>query len=197
MGNNRGENVMDRPQPATVGQTRRQPMAQILLTTSAIGQPTSPLLCFGELVLVEACIRGFLSFEKYHILSHNFVDLLQQHSGVFDKSYDDLMRIFTDLNKFDNLPFGFRANSWLISPPVAQSPLTFPPLLVKDKTWGGNGGGLRRVGRSDLTRRANESQFVVAMSCKNVEERPLLDRKALILHSLFVNVAIFRATSTL
>ncbi|GMH00419.1 hypothetical protein Nepgr_002258 [Nepenthes gracilis] len=154
-------------------------------------------LCNGKMILVEACKRGFLSFGKHHILSHNLVDLLRQHSRAFDKAYDDLMRAFTDRNKFGNLPFGFRANSWLIPPAAAQSPSTFPPLPVEDETWGGNGGGLGRDGSSDLTPWANEFQFVASMPCKTAEERQLRDRKAFIIHSLFVDVAIFRATSIL
>ncbi|GMH08857.1 hypothetical protein Nepgr_010697 [Nepenthes gracilis] len=98
-------------------------------------------LCYGKLVLVDACIRGFLSFKRHHILGHNLVDLLRRHSRAFDKAYNDLMREFTDCNEFDNLPFGFRANSWLISLATSNSPLTFPHCPVEDETWEGNGGG--------------------------------------------------------
>ncbi|GAB4861593.1 hypothetical protein Ancab_036786 [Ancistrocladus abbreviatus] len=154
-------------------------------------------VCNGKLVLVEACKRGFLSLGKHRILSHNLVDLLRQLSRAFDKAYDDLMKAFSEHNKFGNLPYGFRANTWLVPPVAAHSPSTFPPLPVEDETWGGNGGGLGRDGRSDLIPWAKEFQFVASMPCKTAEERQLRDRKAFLVHSLFVDVAIFRAISTL
>ncbi|GMH21746.1 hypothetical protein Nepgr_023588 [Nepenthes gracilis] len=154
-------------------------------------------LCNGKLVLVEACRRGFLSFGKHRILTHNLVDLLRQLSRAFDRAYDDLMKVFIDRNKFGNLPYGFRANTWLIPPYSAQSPSTFPPLPIEDENWGGNGGGLGRDGRSDLIPWSNEFRFVASMPCKTAEERQHRDRKAFLIHSLFVDVSIFRAISTL
>ncbi|KAL9254531.1 REDUCED CHLOROPLAST COVERAGE 1-like protein [Drosera capensis] len=154
-------------------------------------------LCNGKLVLVEACRRGFFSFGKHKILSHNLVGLLSQLSRAFDKAYGDLMKAFVERNKFGNLPYGFRANTWLISPAAAQSPATFPPLPVEDEIWGGHGGGWGRDGRSDLIPWANEFQLVAAMPCKTAEDRQIRDRKAFLVRSLFVDVAIFRAVSTL
>lgn len=40
---------------------------------------------------------------------------------------------------------------------------------------------------------ANEFSFIASMPCKTAEERQIRDRKAFLLHSLFVDVAIFRA----
>lgn len=97
------------------------------------------------------------------------------------------------LLQFGNLPYGFRANTWLIPPVAAQSPSVFPPLPVEDEIWGGNGGGLGRDGRSDLIPWANEFLFVASMPCGTAEERQVRDRRAFLLHSLFVDVAIFRA----
>ncbi|GAB2245155.1 hypothetical protein Droror1_Dr00000648 [Drosera rotundifolia] len=154
-------------------------------------------LCNGKLVLIEACKRGFLSFGKQRILTHNLVDLLRQLSRAFDKAYDDLMKAFLERNKFGNLPYGFRANTWLIPPVAAQSPATFPPLPVEDKSWGGNGGGWGRDYKSHLIPWANEFQLVASMPCKTAEERQIRDRKAFLVHSLFVDVAIFRAVSAL
>lgn len=68
---------------------------------------------------------------------------------------------------------------------------------MEDETWGGNGGGLGRDGKSDLLPWANEFLFVASMPCKTAEERQIRDRKAFILHSLFVDVAIFRAISAM
>lgn len=150
-------------------------------------------LCNGKSVHVEACKQGFYSIGKQRILCHNLVDLLRQLSRAFDNAYSDLMKAFSERNKFGNLPYGFRANTWLIPPVAAQSPSVFPPLPVEDEIWGGNGGGLGRDGRSDLIPWANEFLFVASMPCGTAEERQVRDRRAFLLHSLFVDVAIFRA----
>lgn len=152
-------------------------------------------LCNGKLVLVEVCRRGFYSIGKQRILCHNLVDLLRQLSRAFDNAYDDLMKAFSERNKFGNLPYGFRANTWLIPPVAAQLPAIFPPLPVEDETWGGSGGGQGRDGKSDLIPWANEFLLLASMPCKTAEERQIRDRKAFLLHSLFVDVAIFRAIS--
>lgn len=95
--------------------------------------------------------------------------------------------------QFGNLPYGFRANTWLVPPVAAQLPYIFPPLPVEDETWGGNGGGLGIDGKSDLIPWANEFLLLASMPCKTAEERQVRDRNAFLLHSLFVDVAIFRA----
>ncbi|KAJ4728119.1 Tetratricopeptide repeat (TPR)-like superfamily protein [Melia azedarach] len=150
-------------------------------------------LCNGKLVNVEVCRKGFYSVGKHRILCHNLVDLLRQLSRAFDNAYEDLMKAFSERNKFGNLPYGFRANTWLIPPIAAQSPSVFPPLPAEDEAWGGNGGGLGRDGKTDLIPWANEFSFLASMPCKTAEERQIRDRKAFLLHSLFVDVAIFRA----
>ncbi|GAY45712.1 hypothetical protein CUMW_091440 [Citrus unshiu] len=150
-------------------------------------------LCNGKMVNVEACRKGFYSVGKQRILCHNIVDLLGQLSRAFDNAYNELMKAFSERNKFGNLPYGFRANTWLIPPIAAQSPSVFPPLPAEDEAWGGNGGGLGRDGKSDLIPWANEFLFVASMPCKTAEERQIRDRKAFLLHNLFVDVAIFRA----
>ncbi|OVA11326.1 Tetratricopeptide repeat-containing domain [Macleaya cordata] len=150
-------------------------------------------LCNGKLVLVEACGKGYYSVGKQRLLSHNLVDLLRQLSRAFDNAYDDLMKAFSERNKFGNLPYGFRANTWLVPPVATQLPSVFPPLPVEDETWGGNGGGLGRDGKSDLIPWANELSYLASMPCKTADERQIRDRKAFLLHSLFVDVAIFRA----
>ncbi|KAK4266996.1 hypothetical protein QN277_023845 [Acacia crassicarpa] len=150
-------------------------------------------LCNGKVIHVEACRKGFYSVGKQRILCHNLVDLLRQLSRAFDNAYDDLMKAFSERNKFGNLPYGFRANTWLVPPVAAQSPAAFPPLPMEDENWGGNGGGLGRDGECDLIPWANEFSFIASMPCKTAEERQARDRKAFLLHSLFVDVAIFRA----
>ncbi|KAB2070094.1 hypothetical protein ES319_A08G135900v1 [Gossypium barbadense] len=153
-------------------------------------------LCNGKLVHVESCRKGFYSVEKQRILCHNLVDLLRQLSKAFDKAYNDLMKAFTERNKFGNLPYGFRANTWLVPPIVAQSPSNFPPLPMEDETWGGNGGGLGRDGKNDSIPWAYEFSVLASMPSKTAEERQIRDRKAFLLHSLFVDTAIFRAIRT-
>ncbi|KAJ6675220.1 TETRATRICOPEPTIDE REPEAT (TPR)-LIKE SUPERFAMILY PROTEIN [Salix viminalis] len=150
-------------------------------------------LCNGKLLQVEACKKGFYGVGKQRILCNNLVDLLRQLSRAFDNAYDELMKAFAERNKFGNLPYGFRANTWLIPPIAAQLPSICPPLPVEDETWGGNGGGLGRDGKKDSIPWADEFLFVASMPCKTAEERQIRDRKAFLLHSLFVDVAIFRA----
>ncbi|XP_007051554.2 PREDICTED: protein TSS isoform X1 [Theobroma cacao] len=150
-------------------------------------------LCNGKLVHVEACRKGFYNVGKQRILCHNLIDLLRQLSRAFDNAYTDIMKAFSERNKFGNLPYGFRANTWLIPPIAAQSPSNFPPLPMEDEMWGGNGGGLGREGKSDLIPWANEFSFLASMPHKTAQEREIRDRKAFLLHSLFVDVAILRA----
>ncbi|KAJ6799447.1 protein TSS [Iris pallida] len=150
-------------------------------------------LCSGKLVIVEACEKGFYSVGKQRLLCHDLVDLLRQLSRAFNSAYEGLMKAFLERNKFGNLPYGFRANTWLVPPFVAQSPSSMPCLPTEDETWGGNGGGWGRDGKSDMIPWANEFQFLTSMPCKTAEERQIRDRKAFLLHSLFVDVAIFRA----
>ncbi|MCL7043526.1 hypothetical protein MKW94_000528 [Papaver nudicaule] len=152
-------------------------------------------LCSGKLVLVEACRKGFYSVGKQRMWSHNLVDLLRQLSRVFDNAYDELMKAFSERNKFGNLPYGFRANTWLVPPVATQLPSVFCPLPTEDEIWGGNGGGLGRDGKNDLIPWANELSYLASMPCNTAEERQIRDRKAFLLHSLFVDVAIFKAIS--
>ncbi|MFS7932088.1 putative clustered mitochondria protein [Helianthus anomalus] len=154
-------------------------------------------LCHGKPVHVEVCRNGFWSNGKQRILCHNLVDLLRRLSRAFDNAYEELIKAFIERNKFGNLPYGFRANTWLIPPVAAQVPSVFPPLPAEDESWGGNGGGLGRDGKSDMHPWASEFMYVASMPCKTAEDRQIRDRKAFLLHSLFVDVAIFKAISAI
>ncbi|KAG5626573.1 hypothetical protein H5410_011791 [Solanum commersonii] len=132
------------------------------------------------------------SFLSYFIVRY-VVEVDSAHPNF--QAYDDLMKAFLERNKFGNLPYGFRANTWLIPPVAAQLPAIFPPLPVEDENWGANGGGLGRDGKFDSLPYANEFLNVASMACKTTEERQIRDRKAFVLHSLFVDVAILRAIS--
>ncbi|KAL4326045.1 hypothetical protein GQ457_11G001660 [Hibiscus cannabinus] len=150
-------------------------------------------LCNGKLVHVEVRRKGFYSVGKHRILCHNLVELLRQLSKAFDKAYNELMKAFLECNKFGNLPYGFRANTWLVPPIAVQSPSNFRPLPMEDETWGGNGGGLGRDAKSDSVPWAYEFSVLASMPSKTAEERQIRDRKAFLLHSLFVDLAIIRA----
>lgn len=97
--------------------------------------------------------------------------------------------------QFGNLPFGFRANTWLVPPLAAGAPSSFPPLPVEDENWGGNGGGLGRDNSAGSRPWAQDIAVLAAMPCKTAEERQIRDRKAFLLHSLFVDVAVVNAVS--
>ncbi|GAY62758.1 hypothetical protein CUMW_220330 [Citrus unshiu] len=105
--------------------------------------------------------------------------------------------IFIILPQFGNLPYGFRANTWLVPPSVAESPSNFPCLLAEDENWGGNGGGQGRDGEHDLRPWATEFAILARLPCKTEEERVVTDRKAFLLHSQFVDVSIFKAVGAI
>ncbi|KAI3741379.1 hypothetical protein L1987_59051 [Smallanthus sonchifolius] len=174
-----------------VRKVTRQPEDESLIDNQLFSLEVK--LCHGKPVHVEVCRNGFWSNGKQRILCHNLVDLLQRLSRAFDNAYEDLIKAFIERNKFGNLPYGFRANTWLIPPVAAQVPSVFPPLPAEDESWGGNGGGLGRDGKSDLHPWASEFMYVASMPCKTAEDRQIRDRKAFLLHSLFVDVAIFKA----
>lgn len=99
--------------------------------------------------------------------------------------------------QFGNLPYGFRANTWVVPPIVADNPSVFPPLPVEDENWGGNGGGQGGNGKHDHRPWAKEFAILAAMPCKTAEERQVRDRKAFLLHSLFVDVSVLKAVAVI
>ena len=101
------------------------------------------------------------------------------------------------LLQFGNLPYGFRANTWVVPPVVADNPSAFPPLPVEDENWGGNGGRQGRDGKHDNGQWAKEFAILAAMPCKTAEERQVRDKKAFLLHSLFVDVSVFKAVAAI
>lgn len=99
--------------------------------------------------------------------------------------------------QFGNLPYGFRANTWLVPPSVAECPFNFPALPSEDENWGGNGGGQGRNGQYDLRHWATDFRILASLPCKTEEERVVRDRKAFLLHSLFVDTSIFKAVAAI
>lgn len=85
----------------------------------------------------------------------------------------------------------------MVPPFVAENPSAFPQLPVEDENWGGNGGGQGRDGKHNLRQWAKEFAILVAMPCKTAEERQIRDRKAFLLHSLFVDVSVFKAVEVI
>uniref|UniRef100_A0A0E0JY29 Clu domain-containing protein n=1 Tax=Oryza punctata TaxID=4537 RepID=A0A0E0JY29_ORYPU len=154
-------------------------------------------VCSGKPVTIVASKAGFYPAGKRGLISYSLVGLLQQTSRAFDGAYKALMKAFVEHNKFGNLPYGFRSNTWVVPPAVADLPSVFPPLPTEDETWGGNGGGQGRDGKHDHRPWAKEFTILAAMPCKTAEERQIRDRKAFLLHSLFVDVAVLKAVAAI
>ncbi|CAK9258474.1 unnamed protein product [Sphagnum jensenii] len=158
-------------------------------------------LCNGKLITITACEKGFYSSSRPSIHSHSLVTLLSRLSKAFADAYDELMKGFSERNKFGNLPYGFRANTWVVPPAAAERPSVFPSLPVEDVTWGGDGGGQagRRDAQSGLIRRpwAHEFSLLAAMPCATSEERQIRDHKAFLLHNMFVDVAVTQASEVI
>lgn len=134
-------------------------------------------------------------------VEHNKVSYLHKLVNLYCIHFFHLFCLFTDKVtfslQFGNLPYGFRANTWVVPPFVADSPSTFPPLPTEDEAWGGGGGGQGRDGKHDHWPWAKEFTILASMPCKTPEERQVRDRKAFLLHSLFVDVAVFKAVDAI
>ncbi|OIW19851.1 hypothetical protein TanjilG_27217 [Lupinus angustifolius] len=154
-------------------------------------------VCSGKPTTIVASRTGFYPAGKRFLVSHTLVGLLQEISRVFDAAYKALMKAFTEHNKFGNLPYGFRANTWVVPPVVADNPSVFPPLPMEDEVWGGNGGGQGKDGKHEKRKWAKDFAILAAMPCQTSEERQIRDRKAFLLHSLFVDVSVFKAVSAI
>ncbi|CAM8979824.1 unnamed protein product [Rhodiola kirilowii] len=154
-------------------------------------------VCSGKPSMIVASRKGFYPAGKRALLSRTLVSLLQQISRPFDAAYKALMKAYMEHNKFGNLPYGFRANTWVVPPVVAENPALFPPLPIEDENWGGNGGGQGRERKHDCRPWGKEFSVLASMPCKTAEERQTRDRKAFLLHSLFVDVSIFKAVAVI
>ncbi|KAK4488863.1 hypothetical protein RD792_004653 [Penstemon davidsonii] len=154
-------------------------------------------ICNGKIIQVMASAKGFYTLGKQFLRSHSLVDLLQQQSQAFANAYVSLMKAFVEHNKFGNLPYGFRANTWLAPPTVIDSASHFVPLPTEDENWGGNGGGQGRCGKYDRRPWATDFAILASLPCKTEEERVVRDRKAFLVHNLFLDVSIFKAVSSI
>ncbi|KAK1323542.1 hypothetical protein QJS10_CPA02g00211 [Acorus calamus] len=154
-------------------------------------------ICNGKVLHVVASVNGFYTTGKQCIQSHSLVDLLQQLSSAFANAYESLMKAFLEHNKFGNLPYGFRANTWLVPHLISESPSKCPPLPIEDENWGGSGGGQGLDGKHDHREWSREFSILASLPCKTEEERLIRDRKAFLLHTIFVDIAVRKAVSTI
>lgn len=63
--------------------------------------------------------------------------------------------------------------------------------------WGGNGGGQGGNTKHDNREWSKEFAFLASMPCKTSEERQIRDRRAFLLHSLFVDISVVKAVSAI
>ncbi|XP_026454190.1 protein TSS-like isoform X1 [Papaver somniferum] len=156
-------------------------------------------ICNGKLINVVASVKGFYSSSpgKKLIETHSLVDLLQQLSRGFANAFDALLKAFAEHNKFGNLPYGFRANTWLVPPTVQESQSKFPSFPTEDETWGGNGGGHGQDSKYDHRPWATEFSMLACLPCQTEDERLVRDRKAFLLHGIFVDVSVVKAVSAI
>ncbi|KAK6120470.1 hypothetical protein DH2020_045780 [Rehmannia glutinosa] len=163
-------------------------------------------ICNGKIIHVMASVKGFYTLGKQFLQSHSLVDLLQQQSrafandfksDVYVQAYASLMKAFVEHNKFGNLPYGFRANTWLAPLSIVDSTSHYVPLPTEDENWGGNGGGQGRLGEYDRRPWATDFAILASLPCKTEEERVIRDRKAFLVHNLFLDVAVFKAVSSI
>jgi protein TIF31 len=92
--------------------------------------------------------------------------------------------------QFGNLPYGFRSNTWVVPPVAADSPAEFPLLPTEDTAWGGNGGGRGKDEQNCSRIWAQDFSTLARMPCATSEEREIRDRKAFLLHCIFVDRAV-------
>eukprot|EP00271_Cylindrocystis_brebissonii_P010218 TRINITY_DN26344_c0_g1_i1.p1 TRINITY_DN26344_c0_g1~~TRINITY_DN26344_c0_g1_i1.p1 ORF type:complete len:2692 (-),score=551.04 TRINITY_DN26344_c0_g1_i1:1086-9161(-) len=146
-------------------------------------------LCSGKLVTVTAGKYGFSGGRQW-ATERTLVALLQRISHAFEKAYADLLAFFAERNKFGNTPIGFRSNTWVVPPPAAGDPRTFPPLPVEDEAWGGSGGGQGRPGEGPKRNWARDLRVLAKMPCETLDERLRRDRLAFLVHNALADTAI-------
>eukprot|EP00850_Spirogloea_muscicola_P015063 SM000112S24005 [mRNA] locus=s112:357300:369907:+ [translate_table: standard] len=151
-------------------------------------------LCNGKLLIVTATKSGFSAGSKATVMERSLLQLLLRLSQAFARAYKELMDYFAIRNRFGNLPYGFRSNTWVVPPQASAQPASFPPLPMENPSWGGNGGGQGCEGAAPARLWVRDFQILSRMACKTQEERLVRDRKSFLLHSLFVDTAIQRAT---
>ncbi|KAL6507004.1 hypothetical protein OROHE_022139 [Orobanche hederae] len=154
-------------------------------------------ICNGKIINVMASVKGFYTLGKQFLKNHSLSDLLQQQSQAFANAYASLMKAFVEHNKFGNLPYGFRANTWIAPPSIVDPTSHYVPLPTEDENWDGNGGGRGRLGEHDLRPWATDFAILANMPCETEEERVVRDRKAFLVHNLFLEVSVLSGVSSI
>ncbi|KAL1298056.1 hypothetical protein HN51_042481 [Arachis hypogaea] len=144
-------------------------------------------ICNGKVVEVVASEKGFYSLGKRSLRTHSLLHLLQHLTRAFANAYGALMKAFLARNKFGNLPLGLRANTWLLPPSTWNYPAD------EDEYCGGQG----RNGQHDLRPWAKEFATLACLPCETEEEREVRDRKAFLLHNLFLDTSISKAVAAI
>ncbi|KAH9715290.1 tetratricopeptide repeat (TPR)-like superfamily protein [Citrus sinensis] len=160
-------------------------------TSSPVSSAVSPSLDMAAIHPTPK-LSEFYDFFSFSHLTPPILNLRKCERKEGDKRDGDYFEI-----QFGNLPYGFRANTWLVPPSVAESPSNFPCLPAEDENWGGNGGGQGRDGEHDLRPWATEFAILATLPCKTEEERVVRDRKAFLLHNQFVDVSILKAVGAI
>ncbi|KAG1327898.1 Protein TSS [Cocos nucifera] len=152
-------------------------------------------------------LGDFYDFFSFSHLSSPILSVKRREGGIVGErrkgdyfeleAYESLMKAFIDHNKFGNLPYGFRANTWLVPPVYVESHSKCPSLPTEDENWGGNGGGHGQDDKYVDRRWATDFSVLAKIPCKTEDERLMRDRKAFLLHSLFVDTAILKAVSVI
>ena len=131
-------------------------------------------------------------------VGRNKVALYYIQLKIMSSSFRNLFIFLTILVlQFGNLPYGFRANAWLVPPSVAESPWNFAAMPAEDENWGGDGSGQGRNGEHDLRPWAKDFAILASLPYKTEEERVVRDRKAFLLHNLFIDTSIFKAVAAI
>ncbi|KAK4395358.1 protein TSS [Sesamum angolense] len=157
-------------------------------------------ICNGKIIQVMASVKGF------YTVGNNFCRAIL--CWIFCNSKVELLPIKIkvilegEMSYYDglfscNLPYGFRANTWLAPSSIVDSASNFVPLPIEDENWGGNGGGQGRLGEYDRRPWATDFAILASLPCKTEEERVVRDRKAFLVHNLFLDVSTFKAVSSI
>ncbi|KAI3463425.1 hypothetical protein Pfo_020088 [Paulownia fortunei] len=162
-------------------------------------------ICNGKIIQVMASVKGFYTLGKKKFREPFFggsfaaakSSFRQRGCFSYDFAYASLMKAFVEHNKFGNLPYGFRVNTWLVPPSVIDSAPNFVTLPTEDENWGGNGGGQGRCGEYDHRSWATDFAILASLPCKTEEERVVRDRKAFLVHNMFLDVSVFNAVSSI
>ncbi|QHO11283.1 Protein TSS [Arachis hypogaea] len=117
-----------------------------------------------RMVLKSCLMLGLLTLQ--FLTMHGCLDMKPLVKICNGKAYESLMKAFSEYNNFGNLPYGFRANTWLVPPSVAESLSNFPTLSAEDESWGGNGGGQGRNGEYELRQWALDFAVLASLPAK-------------------------------